>query len=113
MFDTSSATYTLPMIALGETLIFGWVYGVGAFDGGQRIAEAANAVSDFSIPPRLYAVVLQIVVPTALGYTILSQIVVDGKTGLIAPLVIVFSAAISSYVTQRADTVAANGGDDA
>ncbi|AWB26306.1 sodium-dependent transporter [Halococcoides cellulosivorans] len=114
MFDTSSATYTLPMIALGETLIFGWVYGVGAFGGGQRIATAANAVSDFSIPPRVYAVVLQIVVPTALGYTILSKIFADGQTGLIAPLVIIVSAAIASSVTHRSDAVeAASGGEEA
>ncbi|MFB6161958.1 MAG: hypothetical protein ABEJ86_00745 [Halococcoides sp.] len=113
IFDTSSATYTLPMIALGETLIFGWVYGVGTFDGGQRIAKAANAVSDFSIPPTVYAVVLQIVVPAALGYTILSKIVVDGQSGLIAPLVIVVSAAVASAVTQRSESVARNGGEGA
>lgn len=109
LFDTSSATFTLPLIALGETLIFAWIY------GADRIREAANEVSDITIPGWWFDLMLRYVVPVALGVTILRKAV--GKPGLIAPLVIVISAAIASYVKDRSEAVeetnTANGGEQA
>lgn len=97
LFDTSSTTYTLPMIALGETLIFAWVY------GADRIREAANEVSDVEMSRWWFDLTLRFVVPVALGYTILSSVV--KKPGLIAPLVIIISAAVASYVKDRSEAV--------
>lgn len=101
-FDTASATYTLPLIALGETLLFGWVY------GADRIATAVNEVSDVHLPPIVLQVSLQIVVPAVLAYSILSKIA-GGQSGLIAPFVIVISLVIASYTRRRSEAV--SGGD--
>ncbi|MFB6266082.1 MAG: sodium-dependent transporter [Halodesulfurarchaeum sp.] len=96
ILDTSSATFTLPLIAFGETLIFGWVY------GADRIRETANEVSDFHIG-RWFDWVIRVLVPVVLGYSILSQAV--SKPGLIAPFVIMLSAVIASYIKERRDVV--------
>ena len=96
ILDTSSATFTLPLIAFGETLIFAWVY------GADRIRETANEVSDFHIGV-WFDWVVRIVVPVALGYSILRNAV--DTPGLIAPFLIMLSAVIASLVKERRDTV--------
>jgi NSS family neurotransmitter:Na+ symporter len=96
ILDTSSATFTLPLIAFGETLIFAWVY------GADRIRETANEVSDFHIG-KSFDWTIRIVVPVALGYTILRSAV--DTPGLIAPFLIMLSAVIASFVKERRDTV--------
>jgi len=96
ILDTSSATFTLPMIAFGETLIFAWVY------GADRIRETANEVSDFHIGV-WFDWLVRIVVPVALGYSILRNAV--DQPGLIAPFLIMLSAVVASLVKERRDVV--------
>jgi NSS family neurotransmitter:Na+ symporter len=96
LLDTSSATFTLPLIAFGEALIFGWVY------GADRIREHANEVSDFHIGP-WFDWTLRVVVPLALGYSILSSAV--DKPGLLAPFLIVLSAVLASLIKDRREDV--------
>jgi NSS family neurotransmitter:Na+ symporter len=99
ILDTSSATFTLPMIAFGETLIFAWVY------GADRIRETANEVSDFRIGV-WFDWMVRIVVPTVLGYSILRNAV--DRPGLIAPFLIMLSAVVASLVKERRDDVSSD-----
>jgi NSS family neurotransmitter:Na+ symporter len=96
ILDTSSATFTLPTIAFGETLIFAWVY------GADRIRETANEVSDFHIGV-WFDWLVRIVVPVALGYSILRNAV--DQPGLLAPFLIMLSAVVASLIKDRRDTV--------
>lgn len=89
VLDTSSATYTLPMVAFGESLVFGWVY------GAEKIRTYANSVSDFTIGG-WYNWVLKVVVPVVLGYSIISKF--GDKPGLIAPFLLMLSAALASWI---------------
>lgn len=96
ILDTSSATFTLPMIAFGETLIFAWVY------GADRIRETANEVSDFNIG-HSFDWMVRIVVPVVLGYSILRN--AFDRPGVIAPFLIMLSAVVASLIKDRRDDV--------
>ncbi|OKY77504.1 MAG: Na+-dependent transporter of the SNF family [Candidatus Methanohalarchaeum thermophilum] len=92
ILDTSSATYTLPIIAFGEALIFGWVYGI------DKIRTYVNSVSDYTMGT-WFNYFLKIVVPIALGYSILSKTVT--RPGLLPPFLIMIGAALASIVKEQ------------
>ncbi|VUT27135.1 MAG: Sodium:neurotransmitter symporter family protein [Candidatus Methanolliviera sp. GoM_asphalt] len=85
--DEIVSTYGLPLIGFAEVMIFGWVY------GADRLRSYINKVSDFKIG-RWWTWLIKIVIPVALGYGILGNIL--KQPGLVIVLVIILAAILAS-----------------